>query len=411
MRKAPLVALAASAALLLVGCARLGPDPVPSPQDLLFLRTSKGLTLVKALPEAVAVPFSGGVPSLDWSAVARGTIRGDETHVVAFDTSSGQLRWSRDVPGRYEVKVASGEARLVALGPRSRSYGGYPAGRSTTTLVILGGSAAPREIALEGNYEPEAFSTDGETLFVVEYLPAQRPTSYRVRQLDLSTGVVGGVYSVDSELQESMQGTARIQAASPDGSRLYTLYSLDGGHGASRTFVHVLSLDEKWAHCVDLPESFGNAAQQGVALSVSPDGSRAYVADAASGSVAEIDTDALTVTRSANVDFGSTRRPMYAAPAADGALYLASGDRLLAVDPSTMSPGRSWEMLGRITGIQVGEGTGRVYVGLRDRIEVFDTRTGDRLEELNPDIGSIDQLGQSTRILLEEEQSSVSCAC
>jgi len=410
MRKAPLAALAASAALLLVGCARLGPDPAPSPQDLLFLRTSRGITLVNALPEPVAVPFSGGVPSLDWSAVARGTYRGGETHVIAFDTSTGQLMWSRDVPGRFEVKVASAGARFVALGPRSADTG-YPAGRASTELVILGEGAEPRTIELDGNYAPEAFSTDGETLFVVEYLPALRPTSYRVRQLDLLTGEVGGVYTVDAELQESMQGTARIQAASPDGTRLYTLYSLDDGLGASRTFVHVLSLDEKWAHCVDLPSSFGNAAQQGVALSVSQDGSRVYVADAATGSLAEIDTRALTVSRSATVDFGSPRVPAYAAPAPDGTLYLASGDRLLAVDHATLSASRTWEMLGRITGIQVGEGTGRLYVGLRDRIEVFDTASGDRLEELNPDdIGAIDQLGQSTRTL-EEEQTSVSCAC
>jgi hypothetical protein len=410
MRTAPLVALAASAALLLVGCARVGRDPAPSPQDLLFLRTTEGLTLVKALPEPVAVPLSNGVPSLDWSAVAVGTRHGgEETQVIASDSASGEQLWAQDVPGRYEVKVASPGARLVALGPRSGGSG-YPVGRASTTLVILEDQAAPRTIELDGNYEPEAFSTDGETLFVIEYLPALRPTSYRVRQLDLLTEEVGGVYTVDAELQESMRGTARIQAASPDGTRLYTLYSLDDGDGTPHTFVHVLSLDEKWAHCVDLASNFGNA-DRGVALAVSPDGSRAFVADAASGSVAEIDTKALTVTRTAYADLGSPNQSLFVAPATDGTLYLASGNRVISLASESMTPGRSWEMLGRINGIQVGEGTGRVYVGLRDRIEVFDTASGDRLAELNPDIGSIDQLGQSTRIVLEEEQSSVSCAC
>ncbi|HZB03323.1 MAG TPA: hypothetical protein VE737_03260, partial [Actinomycetota bacterium] len=78
---------------------------------------------------------------------------------------------------------------------------------------------------------------------------------------------------------------------------------------------------------------------------------------------------------------------------------------------STLSAGRSWEMAGRITGIQVANDGGRVYVGLKDRIVVLDSATGETLGELDPaNVGSIAQLGQSTRSL-EEERTEIECAC
>lgn len=416
MLKRPLAALAAVSVLSLVGCARMASNeaPVEAPvtDDVLFLRTSTGITLINAVSEAPAVSLTNAVPSTDWSAVVQADSQGGQTLIQAFDSSSGDQLWSRDTPGNLEVKVASEDGRMVALGTPLEGSTGYPVGRSFTELVIIDqDTAEPRKIKLEGNYEPEAFSTDGASLFVIEYLPPRAPTRYRVRRLDLGTEQVGGVYTVDAELQEAMQGTARVQAASPDGGRLYTLYSLEGAYGIQRAFVHVLSLDEQWAHCVDLPASFGNASEHAIALSVAPDGRRLYVADASAGAVAEVDTEALTVARSAEVAFGSSRAPAHAVRGRDGMLYLGSGTRLLAVDASTLTPARSWDMRSRITGIQAAGDGRRLYVGLKDQIVILDTATGERLGEIRPaQIGTIDQLGQSTRPL-DEERSEILCAC
>jgi hypothetical protein len=92
-------------------------------------------------------------------------------------------------------------------------------------------------------------------------------------------------------------------------------------------------------------------------------------------------------------------------------LYLASGARLLAVDPATLVPGRSWDLEEAITGIQSAKDGSRLYVGLRDRIVILDTATGGRLGTLSPeDMGKIGQLGESTR-LLDEERKVITCAC
>jgi YVTN family beta-propeller protein len=403
--------VAALVGITFAGQSRPGATPQTKPDDVLFLRSEDGITLIRELPEGVAVRIPRAVPSTDWSAVVRAVPQGTETRVVVLDPRTGDERWSRDVPGKLEVDVASGEGRLVALGDRG-ALGGYAGGRSSTTLVIVGrDDPQPRTIELEGNYEPEAFSTDGDSLFVVEYLPPLRPTSYRVRRLDLGTGEVGGVYTVDAELQEAMQGTARVQTASPDGGRLYTLYSLQDADGTTHAFVHVLSLDEEWAHCVDLPPTFGNAAEGSIALAVAPDGKRLYVADAASGMVAEVDTTALSVTRSARVGLGPGNGPAHAVTGPDGSLYVGRGTGLVALDGSTLSPRRSWELEHRITGLQAGHDGTRLYVGQRDEIVILDPKTGSIVGVLDPEgLGVIDQLGQSTPPL-EEERTEIECAC
>ena len=80
-----------------------------------------------------------------------------------------------------------------------------PEGRATTSLTVVSTDTGDmRDYPLAGNFEPEAFATSGSSLFVIEYLPPMAPDRYRVRKLDLETGEVGAVYSVDGHLQESM---------------------------------------------------------------------------------------------------------------------------------------------------------------------------------------------------------------
>jgi hypothetical protein len=415
MRGIVLGTLAAFAVAMLAAGTRPGTSSAsgdePESRDVLFLRTSEGVALLRDLPEGAAINVPDAVPAIDWSAVVRATPSESGTVVDATDPETGAPLWSREVGGTLEVKVASGDAAMVALG-RPEESAGYASGRSSTTLVILeDGVREQRTIVLEGNYAPEAFSTDGGSLFVVEYLPPENPTSYRVRRLDLRTEEVVGVYTVDQELQESMQGTARVQAASPDGRRLYTLYTLEGARGVRRTFVHVLSLDELWAHCIDLPASFGGYDERAMAITVSPDGTRLYVADASTGMVAEADTETLAVTRTAEIAFWSQGGIAHAAAGRDGPLYLAKGKGVLEVDTEAWMSGRSWELESRISGLQTSNDGTRLFVGLRDEIVVLDTGTGAQLEAVDPaGVEAIDQLGTSTRSL-EEERTTMGCAC
>ncbi|MGH2693127.1 MAG: hypothetical protein ACRDHM_11625 [Actinomycetota bacterium] len=403
---ARLLALVA-AVLGLSACA--GPRSV-LPEDVLFVRAGDGITLVRGLPGGEAVSIPGAVPSTDWSTIVRATPQGDGTRIVATDSPSGSQLWSRDVLGKLEVRVASQNGALVALG-KPREVSGYAIGRAITTLVILGASAEPRTIELDGNYQPEAFSTDGQSLFVVEYLPAERPTRYRVRRLDLLTEEVVGVYTVDQKLQKAMQGTARIQAGSRDGRRLYTLYTLEGTGGPPRAFVHVLSLDRLWAHCIDLPMEFAHSRESSMAISVSPDGRHVYVADTRSGMVASLDTESLSVADTASVHLGSFRGVTQAAAGPQERLFLGKGTALRSLDTSSLSVSGTWQMPHRITGLQPANDGRRLYVGQRGEILVVDTQTGEILPAVDVNVdGNIDQLGGSTRFL-SDQRTELECAC
>jgi YVTN family beta-propeller protein len=402
---------AALAAMAVVTGVVAAAEPGETKSEVLFLRTNDGITLLQTSPTRNVVRFPDAVSSTDWSAVVQTATAGADTRVLAFESASGRQLWSREVDGRHEAKVASPGAEMVALGnPREES--GYLVGRSHTTLVILEqGVAVARSIQLEGNYEPEAFSTDGESLFVVEYLPPMHPNRYRVRRLDLKTEQVVGVFTVDAELQEAMEGTARVQAASSDGKRLYTLYTVDDGRGTPHAFVHVLDLDELWAHCVDLPHSFGEAPEQSIGISVAPDGKHVYAADTSSGTVAEIDTTSLAVTRTVPSPIEPGRGVAHAAVASDGTFYVAKGRQLNAFDPSTLATKNTWELESTITGIQPATQGTRVYIGLKDQIVILDPTTGDRLGMLDPEGDKrIERLGTATQPL-EVLREVITCAC
>jgi hypothetical protein len=403
-------------AMLLAACGpQLGSEQIArTTRDLLFLRSTRGVAVVRAGASSPSFRDASAVPSGDWSTVVRsipyrGSYEGT-TGVIAVEPSSAVERWERTVAGNLEPKVVSNDGDLVALGPVGERY--YRFGRSRTTIVIAGTELAePQTIELDGNYEPEAFSTDGGSLFVIKYLPARAPTRYQVRRLDLGTGRVEGVYTPDAELQRAMGGTARIQAGSPDGRRLYTLYTVGSPKDGTRyAFIHVLSLDELWAHCIDLPPEFATAGESATALTVSPDGKRLYVADAKAGLLAEIDTDSLDVVRTTAIDLGSGG-VAYGAHDSGSTLYISSGRQVVAIDASTLTRQQSWQMPQTVRGLQTTPDATRVYIGQNDRIEVLDAATGARLETVDPPgIKRIQQLGPVMRSTDPPRKDFV-CAC
>jgi hypothetical protein len=395
--------------ILLVGMVLVGAacgQPADSPvaqEELLFLRTARGITVASAGGEEPNFRSSTAVPSGDWSTAVSAEIAKNSTILSAAEPSTGRSMWERSLDGRLQVKVVSYEGDYVALGPVDEWH--HTVGRAKTDLVIAAsnGYAPPQSLTLDGNYEPEAFSSDGKNLFVIEYLPARNPVNYRVRSLDLTTGEVGGVYTPHDELQEAMGGTARVQALAPDGGRLYTLYT-ERLNGHTHTFVHVLSLDEKWAHCIDLPDGFAEDAEAATALTLSPDGSRLFVANSSTDNLAEVDTEALQVVKAEGVEFTDDRGTRFAhgTHVAEGGdnLYLAGEHGLSAVDAATLEPAGEWVMEEPITGLQLSDDGSKLYVGQKAKVVVLDVDSGEELESIDPPgIEKIDLLGQSTKTI------------
>jgi hypothetical protein len=399
--------------LTLAACGDAAPPPQAA-QDLLIMRTSRGLTVAAAGDTTATYQEADAVPSGDWSTAVSAWVVKNSTTLTAVNPTSGASLWERQLDRQLQVKVVSYTGDLVALGPVHERY--HDQGRKVTHLKVIsgGGAAADRDFSVDGNYEPEAFSTDGTDLFLIQYLPAMHPVAYRVRKLDLSTGKVAGVYTIDKDLQESMKGTARVQTMAPDGSRLYTLYSLRTG-GKKQTFVHVLNLDEKWAHCIDLPDGFAQAAEMATALTVSPDGTRLFVANSRTENVAVVDTAHLKVLKTnEGVDFssGSGLRALRGTHATGGAdeVFVSGGHSVSAIDPGDLTQQDSWSVEQPVTGLQVSSDGEKLYIGQEQEVVVIDLQSGEEVDVVDPPgIGKIGVLGPSTESV--ELFGDFVCAC
>lgn len=377
--------------------------------DLLYLQTATGVTVVDSAADAPTVQSTRAVPAGDWSTIVRAEPEGSTTNLIGLDPTTGQQIWERTMDGNLQTKVVSPGGRYVALAPGHPRY----ASQTRRTEITVSGRDVKKEVVvqLRGNYEPEAFSKNGKTLFVVQYLPANDPSRYQVRRLNIAKGVVRDVYSVDKELQEAMRGTARVQEMSPDGTRLYTLYTTRTKHG-EHSFIHVLSLDEMWAHCIDLPHGFAMSGERHTALKLNQDGDRLYVADTAAGRVAEVDVEALTVIREAELDLSSPwpgATMTFDEEAA--ALYIGTGKRVVAASLDDLQQTGSWDLPEKVTGIQVGGRTRQLYVGQKETVVIFDLTNGARLETWDPPgTGSIETLGPTTPGL-EGARKKFVCGC
>lgn len=363
-------------------------EPVArAPGGILLLGSSIGVRSVD--PATGEVLFEGsGVPALgDWSKVFTTEVTGRATLLESSDVATGEVVSRVTVPGRLSVRVASGDGSLVALMaplPDGRSPW-IPEPRASTTIVVAdpAGDDEPSRYRLEGNLEPEAFSTDGKSLYLIRFLPPTDPIAYRVARLDLGKSRVLPVGTrTKSAVVETMTGTRLEQLPSPDGM-LYTLYTTQPaayaeGHahvGSPVAFVHTLSMNEGWAHCVVLPRKLWGADPADEAMAVSPYGDRLYVVDTARDLVAVMDTEKVRVVRSQKVDFEPSHgAETHAVMAADGTLVVASGSRVWSLDGDDLTVLETWTMDASVSAL--GSGPGGVYVAMPGTIAVIDPSTG-----------------------------------
>src|SRR5689334_10633142 len=270
--------------LVIAGAIWMGAQPPAAPPqstELLYLQTRHGITALDTRSGSTAFTAPGATPSGNWSRLFVATPAGSNSTLVSrLDPATGRTAETVQVLGRYTVRAVTrggDEAVLVPvekdnagerLGASSAKVAYRPEGRATTELVVARfDGSSPRRLQLTGNIEPEALSSDGSTIYALDYRPALSPDRYRVRMIDVASGLISDVPSTDKDVRGDMQGVARTQALSPDGARLYTLYTVPGEH--PRAFVHVLSLDAQTANCIDLPAPFGRDTGS-MALSPSP---------------------------------------------------------------------------------------------------------------------------------------------
>lgn len=400
----------AIALLLLVIVAGCAPRLAGS-DHLLLVGSPFGVSAVQPDTGSVAFAAPRAVLAPDRSHLFNVQAHGSTTRVAALDAATGQERSSQEAAGSFTLGALSATGRFVALvDGEPQGYSAHPPGRERTAVLIVDttGATSPRRIELAGNIEPEAFSTDERSLFVIDYLPPLAPDRYRVRRIDLDTGSIAPVRTRSKLLvEEEMRGHSRQQVRSPDGRLLYTLYLKEdehvhardlvaaGGSGrpsGARAFVHVLHLEEQWAFCLDLPHPFGQGPARAHALAVSPDGGSLYVVDWSSGSVAVASSPTFQLRQRVKGFMDESGGHPAVARTGRGVLYVAGGDRLLALHGSTLSVVGSHRLGGPVSALELSPDGSRLYAGLPREVAVIDPRTWRQVQSLS--IEAVDWLAR-----------------
>jgi hypothetical protein len=356
-------------------------------EDVLVLGSDDGVVSVDTATGSVV--FDGrGVPALGtWSKVFAASPSGGGAVLEARDSTTGEVLSSVQIPGDLAVRVASSDGSRVALmAPLPQGQGPWvPEPRAFSTIVVADPTGM-EEIAhyrLKGNFEPEAFSFDGRSLFLIKLVPPTDPEAYRVARLSLATGKVSPVNTGIKGVVETMSGTRLEQIASPDGTMLYTLYTTapaayaddTSHHGDHVAFVHTLSLDDGWAHCVGLPRVLWGGDPEDQAMALSPNGRSLYVVDTSRAFVAVMDTGGPEMARQTHVQLGMPENgEAHAVVTEDLRLVVASGTRVVSLDTLTLEPVASWTMDAPISAL--GLGPAGVYVATPGAIQVMDPSSG-----------------------------------
>ncbi|MFI7575870.1 YncE family protein [Micromonospora sp. NPDC049497] len=392
-RRTLLTVLAGSGATALVGC-----DPGRSPSaapaapvpDPLLVEVDGGLGVLRGT-DRQTMPHS--VATADGLAVFATAPEGADTALWRIDTATGRASARVTLPGRWVPQTVSTTGTTVALTSTAvHVTTGRPDGREVTPVLIADETGVRHRLNLRGNFVPETFTEDLGGLFVLEWLPATAPDRYRVRVVDLATRKPGPLSTrnkvpVPPGAEEEMRGDGRQAVLSPNRRTLYTLYThqpdhrhtrdlVSGRPGNVHAFVHTLSLGERWAYCIDLPHPFGEAPAGGHAMAITPDGSRLFVADVTSGTVAEISTEDLTVRRTATVPGGTGT----AHAAADRDRLVIAADRTVRTLDLTRLGVVADRTVGEpVTGLVFSADGQRLYVGQTDAVSWHDAGSGAEL--------------------------------
>ncbi|GAA4562661.1 hypothetical protein GCM10023176_04850 [Micromonospora coerulea] len=392
-RRTVLTALAGAGTAALVGC-----DPVRRPNqaravtipDALLVEVDDGLGVLRGAGRQT-IPCS--LATADGRAIYATAPEGADTAFWRIDTATGGTSTRVKLPGRWVPQAVSASGTTVALTSNEvNATKGRPEGRDVTPVLIADVTGVQHRLELRGNFVPETFTGDLAGLFVLEWLPATAPDRYRVRVVDLATRTPGPLYTrtktpVPPGAEEEMRGDGRQAVLAPDSTTLYTLYThqpdhqhtrnlVSGRPGNVHAFVHTLSVNERWAYCIDLPHPFGQAAASGHAMTISPDGGRLFVADVTSGTVAEIDTEELTVRRTAPQSRGAGTA--HAAADTDR-LFIGAGTVVRAMDLTRLGRTADWRVREPVSGLVLSHDGRRLYVGQNDGVSWHDPGTGTEL--------------------------------
>lgn len=306
-------------AMVLVAACGRGPGATQASGDYRLYEAVSDrsqIAVIDSRSHAVERTLPLGTPSSDWKHLY--SLKGDT--VVDTDPETGSVLHSVRLPGYYRMPFAtasgipgglSQDGRWLVAESFDQASGSIPTA-SHFAVVNTAFNSPARQVDLPGYFDFDTISNDGGRLYLIEYVSG---SDYRVRIYDVGGQQLDPQVVVDkADPKESMTGVRLSGIPSQDGAYLYSIYVRQNDN----PFIHALTLQgSPIAFCIDLPgsgyQSSENAFQWSLAMS--PDGSRLYAANAATGAVSELNIGADAspeLARTVQIDSGRSVAGLFA---------------------------------------------------------------------------------------------------
>ena len=237
-----------------------------------------------------AYTLPGGLTSMDHRLLIATQTHAGQTTVSVIDTRSGTTLRALTLAGNYSTAGQEFNNAVVSYDGRWLALRRLDAPASSTTIALLDTQAGKpvKTIHLNGDFDLDAISSDGNGLYLLQRLNNGNGRYY-VQLYMIASGKLYGTPIVDkSELNDpNMTGTALARQVASYGAETYTLY-VDTYHNIA--FVHILPLDVgfPFARCITLPVGKSPGLLHYYTLTLSSDGQTLYAANGALGVVSEI---------------------------------------------------------------------------------------------------------------------------
>lgn len=201
----------------------------------------------------------------------------------ALDARSGRVLRSLVLPGAYSTSTGDYSATTLSYNGLWQALRATTAPAGTTRAIVV--NTATMKVAatltLPGRFGLDAVDGQGAVLYLIERLARPGDHPYRVRSYQIGQGMLDDQPVLDKSAPDpasaTMSGVAWTRVWSPDGAWLYTLYIYTQPGGKAGAFVHALSVVNRIAHCIDLPDNGAAGADLAhYTLAVSADGATLY---------------------------------------------------------------------------------------------------------------------------------------
>jgi hypothetical protein len=353
--------------------------------ELLYVATATGMSVVDASTDSLVATLPPGTLLPDrsryWTVDS-----GDRTTVRGIDPATGLDQTSFALDGRWSVPAAYGPAPsglsangkwMVLVAPPvaiNGSGGGSTLNRFA--VVDLQQKRLDRVVNANGDVGFDAVSDDGKNLYLVEHLvPAPH---YAVRVASFNGGFVDGVLGqIKTAEPEVMNGLYHASVA-VGADWFLSLYS-NPGRGP---FIHALNTTQLYAQCIlnipDVPVALRPA------WSMVHDAKhlKLYAVNGAGGVVSEVNTAALTVTRS-NIDLAPAASTLTGAPlhpaalSSDGTrIYAAAAHGLIVIYTGDLSVHARYVTDRLVDSVAVSDDGQRLYIASAGTITKLEAATG-----------------------------------